>query len=225
MNPHILLVEDDEDFAELITTVLKLKGYQVTRVFTVAKGIESFSETAFDLAILDLTLPDGSGLSVCEKIRSHPKRFSTPVIILTGDTKFESKIAGFHAGADQYLAKPFSVEELALWVSALLKRLQYNEEAKGVIALEGLQIDPNTHVVKFHGSEVTNLTRKEFDLLYHLIASRPKVLSKNYILSKLWHTVLTDNTVEVHIHHIREKLGPEANLRILTIPGKGYKFI
>lgn len=225
MLAHILIVEDDEDFAELIATSLKLKGYEATTRSTLATALESFQEAAFDLVIVDLTLPDGNGLAMCEKIRAHPQRFATPIIILTGDAKFESKIAGFHAGADQYLTKTFSVEEVALWVGALLKRVRRNDEARGVISLDKIQIDPNAHVVRFHGKEINNLTQKEFYLLYHLVASRPKILSKDYILSKLWRTVLTDNTVEVHVHHIREKLGPDANSHILTVPGKGYKFV
>lgn len=225
MSAHLLLVEDDKDLRNMIQEALGESGYKITEAGTVAKAIAAFDEKPVDLVILDLTLPDGNGLQVAERIRAHRKRFHTPIIVLTADDKMESKVEGFSAGADQYLVKPFNVSELALWVSALLRRIGFNEENSGVLHAEDFEIDPSTHVVKTGGREITNLTRKEFDLLYHLVSVRPKILSKSYIMDKMWHTVLTDNTVEVHIRHIRTKLGKDAAARIVTVSGKGYKFV
>jgi len=220
----ILVVEDNPAIQMLLLDSLGGAGYTATIADTMAKGIAFVQDKAFDLVVLDLMLPDGSGFEILKKIRSHRTRFATPVIVLTADQRLDSKLTGLDMGADLYLHKPVDNLEFLFWVSSLLRRVDYAPDKKGVISLDGFSIDPNAHRVRVKDLEIVNLTHKEFDLLYHLVASRPKVLSKQYILSKLWHTVLTDNTVEVHVRNIRQKLGEAGKERILTVPGKGYRF-
>lgn len=221
----ILLLEDDAAVRQTVEQALRSAGYRVLACETVAQAIKTFEEAGCDLAVIDLALPDGSGMRLLERIRADARRFATPTVIFTADARLESKLAGLAFGADHYLTKPIDSLEMLFWVASLLRRTQFKAEAKGLIAFERGEIDPGAHAVRLGGREVTNLSRKEFDLLYRLVAGRPRVLSKRYILSVLWHTVVTDNTVEVHIKRLRDKLGPEGAARIVTVPGKGYKFI
>lgn len=221
----ILILEDDDAVRQNVDQALRAAGYRVLACANVAQAVKTFEEAGCDLAIIDLSLPDGSGMRLLERIRSDARRFATPTVIFTADARLESKLAGLAFGADHYLTKPIDSVEMLFWVASLLRRTQFKAEAKGLVAFERGEIDPQAHVVRLGGREIANLSRKEFDLLYRLVAGRPRVLSKRYILSVLWHTVVTDNTVEVHIKRLREKLGPEGAARIVTVPGKGYKFI
>lgn len=221
----VLLLEDDAELRRSLEETLSAAGYDVAAAGGVQEAVRRFEERGCDLAVVDLGLPDGSGLELVQRIRAHPRRYATPVVILTSDARLESKLTGLAIGADHYLVKPVDPVELLFWLAALLRRTQFRAEGKGVIAFERGEIDPNAHVVLLGGREFGKLSRKEFDLLYRLIAARPRVLSKRYILSVLWHTVVTDNTVEVHVKRLREKLGPEGASRIVTVPGKGYKFV
>lgn len=220
---RVLLVEDDEAVVEVVRVSLPEGEYLVESAPTAAEGWRLFESSRPDLVILDLGLPDDSGLSLCRKVRAHASRGATPIIVLTGRADIEDKANLFAAGADHYLVKPIPMAELKLWVSALLRRVRYCEEAGGVLRAEGFSIDPQSHTVSLGEALVRNLTRKEFDLLYELVRVRPRPLSKNFILSSLWGEVLRDNTVEVHIRNIRGKLGAGAK-RIVTVAGVGYRF-
>lgn len=219
----ILLVEDDPADALLIRDALTPAGYQLVHCPTVAEGSKRFETLRPDLVILDVNLPDGSGLDVCRKIRSHPALAPTPVIVLTGNSELDDKAGGFAAGADHYLLKPYQIQELRLWVESLLRRVEYAEKEGGVLRVQGFVVDPQSHTATTSAGVVTNLTRKEFDLLYELVRRRPRVLSKEFLLSHLWDKVLRDNTVEAHVKNLRQKLGPDGS-RIVTIPGAGYRF-
>lgn len=221
----VLMVEDDLASRRAVENQLVSAGYLVTSAGGIAEGARAFEERAFDLVLLDMTLPDGDGHELLEKIRSHSSRRTTPVVILTADARMESKLSGLAFGADQYLTKPIDLEELLFSVAALLRRSRYDSEQQGGLVFERGRIDPKRHAVELGGKEFSSLSRKEFDLLYHLIAARPRVLSKRYIISRLWHTVTSDNTVEVHINRLREKLGAVGASRIVTVSGKGYKFV
>lgn len=228
LNPQhqvILLVEDELGPRNALERSLVEAGYAVSVAGTIGDGKRLFAERPFDTVVLDLNLPDGDGMDLLETIRAHSSRAATPVVILTADARPESKLAGLAFGADHYLAKPVDAEEMLFWVTALLRRAGHGEREAGVIRFERGQIDPVTHTVRIEGREIGNLSRKEFDLLYQLIASRPRILSKRFILAKLWHTVLTDNTVEAHVKRLRDKLGPQAAFRVTTVSGKGYRFI
>ncbi|MBI4345604.1 MAG: response regulator [Elusimicrobia bacterium] len=220
----LLVVEDDASTRRALEGVLRSGGYGAVLAHDLATAKRLFSERPFDAVLVDLSLPDGNGMGLVEFVRAHPTRRDTPLLVLTADARLDTKLTGLSLGADHYLQKPCDGEELVFWIAALLRRAHAEGEAAGALSVDGWTIDPESHVVRLPDREVRDLTRKEFDLLYHLIAARPRALSKRYILSKLWHTVLTDNTVEVHIRRIRIKLGEPAAARVVTIPGKGYTF-
>lgn len=221
----VLLIEDDAGVRAALEGHLAGAGCLVDAADGVAEGWRKFEERPFDLLVVDLSLPDGDGMDLVGKVRAHPKRFSTPVMILTADASTMSKVAGLAFGADQYLVKPVDPSEFLFSAAALLRRLEYKPKADGVIRFERGEIDPRAHVVRLGESEFSNLSKKEFDLLYLLIAMRPRVLSKREMLSRLWNGGLAENTVESHVRRVREKLGAEGPRRLLTVSGRGYKFI
>ncbi|MFH1725137.1 MAG: response regulator transcription factor [Elusimicrobiota bacterium] len=223
MGVTVLIIEDDLDEAARIKEILSPGGYSFIHVSTCAEGWRYLREFRPSLVILDVCLPDGSGLSLCQKIRADPELASTPVIMLTAMAMMRDMEKGFGAGADQYLLKLTQMDELPMWAAALLRRAGMDESKSGVLRSDDFVMDPQTFTVRTGGRVIGDLTRKEFDLLYELVRNRPKVFSKQFILSKLWHTVLRDNTVEVHIRNLRAKLG-DARKRIVTVSKVGYKF-
>ncbi|HBL19222.1 MAG: hypothetical protein A2X36_03110 [Elusimicrobia bacterium GWA2_69_24] len=225
MAAKILLVEDDPQVRGPVKEVLAAGGLRVLEAETVQLGLHLFRTQAPDLVILDVHLPDGTGFSVCEAIRKSRCAPATPVIMLTAASKLEEKERGFSAGADHYLVKPVHPKELLMWVSALLKRLELDQEPRRTLAAEDLLIELDAQLVRFKGVEISGLTGKEFDLLYFLARSRPKILSRKYILSNLWHTITVDHVVDTHISNLRKKVPPELSDRIQSIPGKGFRYL
>lgn len=223
MSATVLIVEDDLEVLALVRQALSSEGYVLVDASTLADGWRYFETLRPDIVIADVGLPDGTGLTLCERVRSHSVLSDTPFIILTGKDQIEDKERGFAAGADHYLTKPLHIKELRLWVASLLRRIKFTDQGHGILRIHDFVMDPQTHRVTCGEQAVTNLTRREFDLLYELVRQRPKVLSKQYILSALWNTVLRDNTVEVHVKNIRSKLGA-AGARVVTVSGVGYRF-
>ncbi|MFA5141303.1 MAG: response regulator transcription factor [Elusimicrobiota bacterium] len=221
----ILLVEDDPETRSDLQAVLSSKGYRALATDLTSTGWHLFTSHKPDLAILDLSLPDGSGLDLCKKIRDHAELRFTPVIILTGRSELESKAAGFKAGADQYLVKPVAPTEILLWVEALLRRVEYAQEDGDILQAGDCSIDIGSHLVHFQGETIPYLTCKEFELLYYLVKNRPKVLSRKHILSRLWHTIAVDRVVDTHLANLRKKLPQELADKIQSVPGKGYRFL
>jgi DNA-binding response OmpR family regulator len=220
----ILIVEDEASVREFLQAALGGAGGHVLSSDTVAAGLHLLRAHKPDLVVLDINLPDGSGLDVCREIRAHAQLRSTPVIMLTARAELEEKLEGLGAGADQYLTKPIDSRELVGWAEALLRRIGYDTGAGDQLAAGELRIDVKAQLVYFRDTVVSDLTGKEFDLLYFLVKQRPKVLSRKHILSNLWHTVAVDRLVDVHIGHLRRKLPPEAADRIQTVPGKGFRY-
>ncbi len=225
MGKTILLVEDEPQSRNIAQSVLTATGYRVIATDSLTPAWHLFSTEKPDLAIVDINLPDGSGLDFCKKIRAHPERGTTPVVILTGQSGFETKMEGFTAGADQYLVKPVPPQELVLWVEALLRRLAYDTEEGDTLKAGDCEIQVKSHIVKWKGTDITNLTGKEFDLLWYIVKNRPKVLSRKQILSKLWHTITVDHVVDTHLTNLRKKVPQELSDKIQTIPGKGFRFL
>ena len=225
MSKTILVVEDEPQSRAIAQSILSATGYRVIATDSIAPAWHIFVNDKPDLALVDINLPDGSGLDLCRKIRGHSERGTTPVIILTGQAGFETKVEGFTAGADQYLVKPVPPQELLLWVEALLRRLAYDTEEGDVLKAGECEIQVKSHIVKFKGADITNLTGKEFDLLWYLVKNRPKVMSRKQILSKLWHTITVDHVVDTHLTNLRKKLPQELADKIQTIPGKGFRFL
>jgi two-component system catabolic regulation response regulator CreB len=220
---YILLVEDDAAVVALIREGLSADGYALAHAQGVNEAWRMANGRAPDLIILDLGLPDGSGLALCRKIRRHPALASVPVIMLTGQGQLRDKALGFEAGADHYLVKPIEVAELRLWVEALLRRIRHADREGGILRAEDFVVDPHTRAVQTAGATISSLTAREFDLLYELVRRRPRILSRDFFLKKLWGETLRDNTVDACVKNIRAKLGA-ASRRIVTVHGAGYRF-
>lgn len=227
MKKSILLVEDNNELSSVLKFALAEAGYEVTVSDLIGSGFNIFQNSRPDLVIADIDLPDGSGLELCRKIRAHKPLSSTPVIILTGHTDIDTKMLGFSSGADQYLSKPITSGELLMWAGALLKRVDLDRDGGGncgKITAGDLVIESESRLVKYKGGTIDTLTTKEFELLSALVTHRPKVLTRKFILSKVWNTVAVDHLADTHVYNIRKKLPRELADKIQSVPGKGFRF-
>ncbi|MBI4348763.1 MAG: response regulator transcription factor [Elusimicrobia bacterium] len=220
----VLIVEDEADFRKASALALSTLGLRVLQSDGVAVGFHLFQQEEPSLVILDINLPDGTGVDLCKKIRAHKTLAKTPVIMLTARGQLEHKEEGFGAGADQYLVKPVATKELMMWVQALLQRLAFDADEGGEVVVGDLTIHTDAHLVRWKDVTISNLTVKEFELLYSLVKKRPKVLTRQFILSKLWRTVALDSVVDSHMSNLRRKLPPELADKLQTVPGKGFRF-
>lgn len=220
----VLLVEDDGNVRKAAAIALGSVGHRVLESDGVAVGYHLFQTEKPDLVVLDVNLPDGTGTDFCRKVRAHKELATTPVIMLTGKGRYQDKEEGFDAGADQYLVKPVPPKELVMWVRALLQRLDYGADRGGTLVAGDVTIDPDAHLVRFGEATIPSLTRKEFDLFFSLVKSRPRVLTRKFVLSKLWRTVSVDGVVDTHISNLRRKLPQALADRIQTVPGKGFRY-
>lgn len=214
---RILLIEDDQSLADGIATALRHEGYAIDHTPSGSQGVSLARAAQPDLIVLDLGLPDLDGLSVLKSLRSH--QIKTPVLILTARDDLSSKVQGLDAGADDYLTKPFAVDELLARLRALERRVGSAGSAEVVIG--EVVINLATHSVSFAGEPV-RLSRREFSLL-RALAERPgNILSREQLEDKLysWGESVASNTVDVHIHNLRKKISPDF---IQTIRGVGYK--
>ena len=217
----IYLVEDDNSIRELVAYTLQSAGFR-------AEGFEKPSafwhacETQLpDLVLLDLMLPEEDGISILKKLRQAPETRKMPIILLTAKSSEYDKVMGLENGADDYVAKPFSMMELLARVKALLRRVE-KEESAGLTVGE-LSVDKTKHEVLAKGVSVT-LTLKEFELLCLLMENKGKVLTRDQLLNSIWGYEFDgeNRTVDVHIRTLRQKLGPCGEY-IETVRGVGYK--
>lgn len=213
---RVLLVEDDAPLADGIRVALKPEGYTVDWLRDGASALHALLHESFDLAILDLGLPRMDGIAVLKRLRASTK--ATPVLVLTARDATEDRIAGLDSGADDYLVKPFEVEELKARLRALLRR-SFNRP-QPAIDYRGVQLDPVSQQVRYRGEGVA-LRRKEFLLLHQLLSQPGRVLTRDRLEQVLygWNEEVESNSIEVHIHHLRRKLFPEL---IRTVRGVGY---
>jgi two-component system alkaline phosphatase synthesis response regulator PhoP len=222
----ILLVDDEEDILEFLSYNLRKEGFQV---FTASNGLEAIKiakKTIPHLIILDVMMPNMDGIETCQELNKIEQLKSTIKIFLTARAEDYSQIAGFEAGADDYVAKPVKPKVLVSRIKALLRRNAETDESsfnnQENIVIGNLTINPIRYLVIFDNKEII-LPRKEFELL-RLLASRPgKVFTRDEILSKVWgnDVVVGDRTIDVHIRKLREKIAMD---KIVTIKGVGYKF-
>jgi DNA-binding response OmpR family regulator len=216
-------VEDDDDLAFTLTYNLKKDGrYEVERY---AGGLVAMDELVArppDLVLLDLNLPDVDGLTICRELKKHEETRRIPILMLTARAEERDKLLGFELGADDYITKPFSMKELLARVAAHLRRSSSPESADDVFEDGRLKIDRARHTVDVRGKQV-HLTKKEFDLLWLLIRSGGRVVSRETILSRLWDYAadIETRTVDVHVRSLRRKIGDDV---IETVVGVGYKF-
>jgi DNA-binding response OmpR family regulator len=222
----ILIVEDEPNIAEVVSLYLRRAGYQVQMISDGEQALQSMEQQMPDLLILDIMLPGIDGLSITRWLRD---RSDTPIIMLTARRTEADRIAGLEMGADDYVVKPFSPQELVSRVRAVLRRTHGTGASSGEqpLAFGGLSIDPVTRLVHLGEDEVL-LTAKEFDLLW-LMASYPrKVYTREQLLDRIWgHSDYIDpGTVTVHIRRLREKIeeDPAQPAHLVTVWGVGYKF-
>ena len=225
MTACVLVIEDEPDIRKTIDYNLSKESFKVIQAASIEEGEKSLASNKIDVIILDLMLPDGSGLTLCRDIKSEPKTKNIPVIILTAKTEEVDRVVGFELGADDYVTKPFSVRELILRVKAILKRGINKPNTVEVERKFGdLTIDIESHEV-FVNNENIILTALEFRLLNQLVDRRGRVQTRDQLLSDVWgySSEVTTRTVDTHIKRLREKLGVMGKY-VQTIRGVGYKF-
>ena len=225
MSQKILLIEDEPDIRKTLEYNIAREGYDVVSAPSLSEGRNHLNSGSFSLILLDLMLPDGSGLDLCREIKSDKEKVSTPIIILTAKDDEVDKVVGFELGADDYVTKPFSVRELILRIKAVLKRGERKQENLEVQRQFGeLLIDVDSHEVFVNDQSIT-LTALEFKLLRQLVDRRGRVQSRDQLLSDVWgySAEVTTRTVDTHIKRLREKLGSMGKY-VQTIRGVGYKF-
>ncbi|MDE6956884.1 MAG: VanR-ABDEGLN family response regulator transcription factor [Lachnospiraceae bacterium] len=225
---HILVVDDEKEIADVIELYLQNDQYKVFTFYTGKEALNCIENVRIDLAILDVMLPDVDGFDILKKIR---EKYTFPVLMLTAKAEYMDKITGLTLGADDYIPKPFNPLELVARVKAQLRRYtQYNEGTKqmgDIIDFAGLVLDRNSHECTYNEKPLT-LTPTEFDILWLLCENRGKVISSEELFEKVWHEQYyknSNNTVMVHIRHLREKMsGPTGKSDFIkTVWGVGYK--
>ena len=222
---RVLVVDDEAPITELLSTALRYMGYEVTTARTGSAALESASRTPPDLVVLDVMLPDIDGFEVCRRLRADGD--FVPVIFLTARDAEDDRVTGFIRGGDDYVTKPFSLEELTLRIAALLRRTKANGGAGSVetqrLRYRDLELDEDRHQVWRAGSEV-RLSPTEFRLLRYLLLNAERVLSKQQILDHVWQYDFNgdDNVVETYISYLRRKLDAGHDKLIRTVRGFGY---
>lgn len=224
----ILLVDDEADILEFLSYNLKKEGYLVEIAYNGRQAIEKASEYHPHLIILDVMMPEMDGMETCEKLRSLPMFSDVLIAFLTARGEDYSQIAGFDAGADDYINKPIKPKVFISRVKALLKRSgrsvdQKNSDDERIIEIANLTIDRDRYVVCQDDNEFT-LPRKEFELLILLVSKPGRVFTRDEIYSSIWgeKIIVGDRTIDVHIRKLREKIGDKF---IHTVKGVGYKFV
>ena len=220
MESHILVVEDEAKLAQFIELELKYEGYGVSVANDGLAGLTAARESNPDLVILDWMLPGISGLEICRRLRLTGNK--VPIILLTAKDDVEDRVAGLDAGADDYVVKPFSVEELLARVRAHLRRNQ--EQDSDLLEFADLRLNRSTREV-FRGNRSVELTAKEFDLLEYLLSHPRQVLTRDQILERVWgYDFMGDsNIIEVYVRYLRLKLEAEQEKRLIqTVRGVGY---
>lgn len=220
MAGSVLLVEDEENLASLVTAYLEQEGYRVVSVGSGAEALRALEREPVRLVVLDLTLPDMDGLDVCRQIRT---RSSVPIVMLTARDEVTDRLAGLESGADDYIGKPFSPRELVARMNAVLRRADPDAEEE-LLVLGDVALRRSAREVGVAGEPV-ELRPKEFDLLAYLMQNRGAVLSRDLLLERVWgfDYVGGTRTVDVHVAQLRRKLGRPELIR--TIRGAGYKAV
>jgi two-component system alkaline phosphatase synthesis response regulator PhoP len=223
VSTRILVVEDNRDIAELVMRYLERAGFVVDIVASGREALSRLLEQPPALLVLDLMLPHMDGTEVCRAARANPATAAIPIIMLTARAEESERIAGLEVGADDYMAKPFSPNELVARVRALLRRVQRKPVNSGSIVYGDIVIDVDQHTVVAGGATVT-LTAKEFLLLQYLMNHRGRVLSRDLLLTDAWGYKYTGGTrtVDVHVRRLREKL-PALEHALVTVKQFGYK--
>lgn len=226
MSNKVLVIEDEPDIRKTLEYNLTREGFEVYGCGSIKEAKKLIENPNFSIILLDLMLPDGSGLDLCREVKSDSTTQDIPIIILTAKDDEVDKVVGFELGADDYVTKPFSVRELILRVKAILKR--NNKTLSTPLEINrnfgSLKMDIESHEVFIDDEEVV-LTALEFKLLNQLVERRGRVQTRDQLLSDVWgySADITTRTVDTHIKRLREKLGTMGKY-VQTIRGVGYKF-
>lgn len=217
---RILIVDDEKEIAELISDALNDEGFETTIKYEGISAIEEIKNNNYDLILLDIMMPSLSGIEVCQEIRNIT---TCPIIFVTAKISLKDKIEGFNIGADDYITKPFEVQELIARVKAHIRR-EKREKVNNILKIGAIEINKDNYEVKKDG-QIIPVSTKEFSLLSYLMENAGSILSKEQIYNSVWQTEYGDiGTVAVNIKSLRKKLDPEEKY-IITVWGLGYKFI
>ena len=218
----ILLVDDEPDILEIVGYNLSQEGYQISTAINGKEAVAKAKKVLPHLIIMDVMMPEMDGMEACENIRKIPELSNVIIAFLTARSEDYSQVAGFDAGADDYITKPINPKVLVSKVKALLRRLKETEQNSETLNVGGIEINREEYKIVKDNIEIV-LPRKEFELFY-LLASKPgKVFKREEILDKVWgnDVIVGGRTIDVHIRKLREKIGDEF---FKTIKGVGYKF-
>ncbi len=220
--PRVLVVEDEPAIAELIAVNLRHHGFAPTWAMDSETAQRELDAVLPDVILLDWMLPGESGLSLARKWRKDARTRSVPIIMLTARGDEADRVAGLDAGADDYIVKPFSTNEMLARIRAVLRR-RAPEQAGGSVAIGALLLDAATHRVSYDGQPL-RLGPTEFRLLHYLMQNAERVHSRGQLLDKVWgdHVFIEERTVDVHVKRLREALGPAGSL-VETVRGAGYR--
>lgn len=221
MKTKILIIEDEEKFARFVEMELTYEGYEVSKAFEGRHGLELAQSGDYDLVLLDIMLPGLSGMEILRRLR---RTSDVPIIMLTARDSVIDKVSGLDSGADDYITKPFAIEELLARIRTVLRKLpQQNVETK-LLTVGDLVLDVDRRIVTVQDS-VVDLTKREFDLLHYLLVNKGLVLSRETILDEVWGFDFTGetNAVDVYIRFLRAKIDEVFGFKLIsTIRGVGY---
>lgn len=220
----IYLLEDDASIQNFVLYTLRSTGFEVEGFVSPKDFWKKMEEQIPSLLLLDIMLPEEDGIEILKKLRTDRRTKNLPIIMLTAKSTEYDKIVGLDSGADDYVAKPFSMMELVSRIKALLRRSEMTSKKEDSFNLGPLYVSISKHVVKVNGDEVTTLTYKEFELLSLLLQNQENVFSRDQILQSIWGYDFDgeSRTVDVHVRTLRQKLGDAGSL-IETVRGFGYK--
>lgn len=220
MSVKILLIEDEEKIARFVELELCYEGYEVKKAFDGRTGLELAESGDYDLALLDIMLPELSGMEVLRRLR---RTSAMPVIMLTARDSVEDKVSGLDSGADDYITKPFAIEELLARIRTTLRKKTVESEPI-CLSAAGLSLDPERRMVKMRGTPV-ELTKREFDLLHYLLKNKDIVMSREMLLEHVWDFDFDGgtNAVDVYVRYLRGKIDEVFDVKLIhTIRGVGY---
>ncbi len=218
----VLIAEDDEGVRTALSRALKFEGYDVVLAFDGAEALEAVSTSEPDVIVLDVMMPHIDGLTACRRMRS--KGIETPILMLTARQEVSDRVAGLDAGADDYLPKPYALEELLARLRALLRRTDHVEGDSDELSYDDLTMNLSTRVVK-RGERVLDLTKTEFDLLELLLSNAEIVLTRDVIYDRIWgyDFETSSNSLDVYIGYLRRKTEEDDSTRLIhTVRGVGY---
>jgi DNA-binding response OmpR family regulator len=224
MRDTVLVVDDEPDVVDLVRYHLHRAGFDVLIASNGPSGLRTATESMPDAIVLDIMLPQMTGIEVCKALRSSRQTSTIPILMLTAKAELSERIAGLELGIDDYITKPFSPRELVLRVQNVLRRL-HSVQSSSLVTVDEFCVDKGNFEISLSGRRL-ELTTTEFKLLALLVERRGRTLSRETLLQDVWgyENVIDTRTVDTHVRRLREKLGPAAN-RIATVRGEGYRFL